>query len=55
MAEGIGNVLIDTNLARALVANASARVSANYSPEKYVRALVDIYGTVISSGSRPHQ
>jgi glycosyltransferase involved in cell wall biosynthesis len=55
MAEGIGNVLIDTNLARALVANASARVSANYSPEKYVRALVDIYGTILSDGSRPHQ
>ncbi len=43
MAESVARLLTDTELAHQLVANASALIATRYSPEAYVRSLVEIY------------
>jgi glycosyltransferase involved in cell wall biosynthesis len=56
MAAAISRVLTDANLARKLTANASALISTRYSPETYVRSLVEIYrGVIASAASRNEQ
>lgn len=54
MAEALSRVLTDAELARKLTLNASALVATRYSPETYVRTLIEIYRGIISSaaGSR---
>lgn len=47
MSAAILRVLTDAELAHRLTAKASALVATKYSPEKYVRPLVDIYREVI--------
>lgn len=51
MAGAIARVLIDGELARRLAANASRLVATRYSPETYVRSLVEIYREIIESGA----
>ena len=51
MAEAISRVLADAELARKLTLNASALVTTRYSPETYVRSLVEIYRRIISSAA----
>ncbi len=48
MAAAIARVLKDAELARRLTANASALIATRYSPETYVRSLVEIYRQIIS-------
>ena len=58
MAEAIGRVLTNAQLARTLTANASALVVTRYSPESYLRSLARIYQSVLafaSSGLTTHQ
>lgn len=47
MAEAIARVLNDEQLAQRLSANASTAVCLRFSPENYVRSLVEIYSEVI--------
>jgi len=47
MAAAIARVLTDAQLAQRLSANASTLVSSRFSPEAYVRSLVEIYCEVI--------
>jgi glycosyltransferase involved in cell wall biosynthesis len=49
MAEAISRVLTDKELARRLTLNANALIATRYSPETYVRALVEIYRGIIST------
>jgi glycosyltransferase involved in cell wall biosynthesis len=51
MAGAISRVLTEDGLARKLTLNASALVNTRYSPETYVRSLVEIYRGVISSAA----
>jgi glycosyltransferase involved in cell wall biosynthesis len=52
MAAGIARVLTDAQLARRLTENASALIATRYSPETYVRSLVEIYSQIISGANR---
>src|SRR5258708_1273746 len=47
LAGAIARALTDSELAQRLTANASALVATRYSPEKYVRSLVEIYREVM--------
>jgi glycosyltransferase involved in cell wall biosynthesis len=49
MAAAIARVLKDAELARRLRLNAAALIATRYSPETYVRSLVEIYRRIISS------
>lgn len=49
MAAAIARVLTDPALAQRLTTNASALVATRYSPETYVRSLLEIYRGVIST------
>lgn len=49
MAEAIERVLGDQDLARRLTTNSAALVASEFTPEKYVRALVEIYDDVIKA------
>jgi glycosyltransferase involved in cell wall biosynthesis len=51
MAAAIIRVLKDAELARKLVANASALIATRYSPETYVRSLIEIYRRVMSNAT----
>jgi glycosyltransferase involved in cell wall biosynthesis len=51
MAAAIARVLTDAQLARKLTANASALIATRYSPETYVRSLVEIYRQLISNAA----
>lgn len=51
MAEAIARVLKDAELTRKLTTNASALIMTRYSPETYVRSLVEIYRNVMSSAA----
>ena len=51
MAVAISRVLTDPGLKRKLTVNAAALVNTRYSPETYVRSLVEIYRGVISSAA----
>jgi glycosyltransferase involved in cell wall biosynthesis len=51
MADAIARVLNDEQLAQRLSANASASVGLRFSPETYVRSLVEIYRGLI--GAQP--
>lgn len=51
MAAAIARVLTDDQLARRLTTNASALIATRYSPETYVRSLVEIYRQIISSAA----
>jgi glycosyltransferase involved in cell wall biosynthesis len=53
MSAAIARTLTDASLARRLSAKASALVSSRFSPETYVRSLVEIYREVISSADKP--
>jgi len=46
MAEAIERVLGDQDLARRLTTRSAALISSEFTPEKYVRALLKIYGDV---------
>lgn len=52
MAESLARVLSDARLAGELAANASALVSADYSPEAYARSLFGIYRELAGGGRR---
>jgi glycosyltransferase involved in cell wall biosynthesis len=52
MAGAISRILADEQLARRLTMNASALIRTRYSPETYVRSLVEIYRGVISRAAR---
>lgn len=47
MAAAIARVLTDQNLAERLTNNSAALIANQFTPEKYVRALVEIYSEVI--------
>lgn len=47
LASGLAQILNDKNLAGRLTANSAALIADRFTPEKYVRALMDIYGEVI--------
>ncbi len=47
MAAAIVRLLTDRNLAERLTNNSTALIANQFTPEKYVRALVEIYGSVI--------
>lgn len=47
MAAAIARVLTDQNLAERLTNNSAALIASQFTPEKYVRALVEIYSEVI--------
>ncbi len=49
LAAAIARVLTDGELARRLTTNASALVGTRYSPENYVRSLVEIYREVVKT------
>jgi len=49
MADAIARVLNDEQLAQRLSGNASASVALRFSPENYVRSLVEIYGQLLSA------
>ncbi len=51
MAAAIARVLKDAELARKLGANASALIATRYSPETYVRSLIEIYRRVMSNAA----
>jgi glycosyltransferase involved in cell wall biosynthesis len=51
MAEAIARLLTDRELAGRLTRNASALIATRYSPETYVRSLVEIYRQIISSAA----
>lgn len=51
MAEAISSVLADARLARRLAHKASALITTRYSPENYVRSLVEIYRGIIASAA----
>lgn len=51
MAEAISSVLADARLARRLADKASALITTRYSPENYVRSLVEIYRGIIASAA----
>jgi glycosyltransferase involved in cell wall biosynthesis len=46
-AGALNRVLTDATLARALAADAAARVAEHFSPESYARSLVEIYGELV--------
>jgi len=46
MAEAIGRLLADRELAERLARNAAVAVKARFSPDAYARALVGLYGEV---------
>jgi glycosyltransferase involved in cell wall biosynthesis len=48
IAEAIGRLLSDQQLATRLAENAGALVSSRFSPETYARSLAEIYREVIS-------
>ena len=48
MAEAVSRVLTDADLARRLTMSAAALVTTRYSPETYIRSLVEIYREIIS-------
>ena len=52
MAAAIARVLTDPALAQRLTANASALVATRYSPETYVRSILEIYRGVISTSTK---
>ena len=52
MAAAIARVLTDSELAQRLTTNASALVATRYSPETYVRSLLEIYRGVISTSTK---
>lgn len=52
MAEAIARVMIDTDFARKLAANAHALVATRYAPETYVRSLVELYREIIVKRSQ---
>jgi glycosyltransferase involved in cell wall biosynthesis len=52
MATAISRVLTDPELARKLIANGSTLISTRYSPETYVRSLLEIYREVISTSTK---
>jgi glycosyltransferase involved in cell wall biosynthesis len=52
MAAAIARVLTDPELARKLTANGSALVGTRYSPQSYVRSLLEIYREVISTSTK---
>jgi glycosyltransferase involved in cell wall biosynthesis len=49
MAAAISRVLTDAELARRLTMNASALIRTRYSPETYVRSLIEIYQGLLST------
>jgi glycosyltransferase involved in cell wall biosynthesis len=51
MAGAITRVLTDRELAERLAANASVLAATRYSPETYVRSLIEIYRGIISSAA----
>ena len=51
MASAISRLLKDAGLARKLTINATALVATRYSPETYVRSLIEIYLGIISSAA----
>lgn len=51
MSAAIARVLKDPEIAHKLTANASALIATRYSPETYVRSLVEIYSQIISSAA----
>jgi len=53
MAAAIARVLTDSKLARKLTTNASRLVVMRYSPETYVRSLLEIYLEIISTSTKP--
>ncbi|MDQ2920434.1 MAG: glycosyltransferase family 4 protein [Acidobacteriota bacterium] len=52
LAAAIARVLTDPELARKLTANASTLVATRYSPEAYLRSLLEIYREVISTSTK---
>jgi len=48
MAAAIGRVLCDARLAFSLTTNASTLVTTRFSPETYVRSLIDVYRELLS-------
>jgi glycosyltransferase involved in cell wall biosynthesis len=52
MAAAIGRILSDAELAHKLSANASTLVATRYSPETYVRSLLEIYRELISTSTK---
>lgn len=51
MAAAITRLLTDAQLARRLTGNASALIATRYSPETYVRSLMEIYRRVMSNAA----
>jgi glycosyltransferase involved in cell wall biosynthesis len=49
MAAAISRALTDAELARRLTMNASALIRTRYSPETYVRSLIEIYQGLLST------
>lgn len=49
LAAALVRILSDQNLAERLTTNSAALVANQFTPEKYVRALVEIYGNVINA------
>lgn len=53
LASAIVRVLTDQNLSARLTNNSAVLIANQFTPEKYVRALVEIYREVISTAARP--
>jgi len=53
MAEAIARMLSDEQLAQRLAENASKLGSLRFSPDNYVRSLVEVYSEVISTADHP--